>query len=192
LFVHPSIAAAQGSAGISCLDPAQAVTVTIARITDGDTVVLEDNRRVRLIGINTLELNTPDKQDLAMAIRARQALDDFFDNRQAQIIIGRDELDRHGRLLAHLGHPDGRDAAQTLVASGLGLAVAVGSNTRCADTLHSLELQARESSLGIWQSPGSWYLDKHALTGHERGFHVACRSSSADTGRNTVISPPPG
>ncbi|WP_205737862.1 thermonuclease family protein [Granulosicoccus antarcticus] len=157
----------------SCLEQAQTEKVTIARVTDGDTVVLDDQRRVRLIGLNTLELNSPDKQDRLMAQHAKEALENFLENTQALIISGKDAHDRYGRLLAHLRRADGQDAAQTLIATGMGLAVAVGRNTRCADTLHTLELQARDAGLGIWQSPGSWQLNSSPLTGRERGFHVA-------------------
>ena len=185
LFIQPLLAADNLPDNAPCLDAALAQNVTVARVTDGDTIVLDDERRVRLIGFNTLELNTPDKQDQVMALLAREALEDFLQNTQAQIIIGKDEHDRHGRLLAHLRRPDGQDAAQTLVATGLGLAVAVGSNTRCADALHSLELQAREAGLGVWQAPGSWYLARSTLTGQERGFHVVVARVQALDGRGS-------
>ena len=189
LFIQPVLAADNIPVGTPCLDASLAQNVTVARVTDGDTVVLDDERRVRLIGFNTLELNTPDKQDKAMALLARQALQDFLRNTQAQIIIGKDEHDRHGRVLAHLTRADGHDAAQTLIATGLALAVAVGRNTRCADTLHSLELKAREAGLGVWQSPGSWYVTRSTLTGQERGFHVVtARVQALDGhGRRTTL-----
>ena len=183
LFIQPLLAADNVPATAPCLDAALAQNVTVARVTDGDTVVLDDERRVRLIGFNTLELKTPDEQDKAMALLAREALQDFLHDSQAQIIIGKDEHDRHGRLLAHLIRSDGQGAAQTLIASGLALAVAVGRNTRCADTLHLLELQAREAGLGVWQSPGSWYLARSTLTGQERGFHVVVARVRALDGR---------
>ena len=189
-FTQPLLAASNvsSSASAPCLDVALAQDVTVVRVTDGDTVVLDDERRVRLIGFNTLELNTPDPQGKVMALRAKAALEDFLQNTQAQIIIGKEEHDRHGRLLAHLTRKDGQSAAQTLVASGLGIAVAVGSNTRCADTLHTVEVQAREAGLGLWEAPGSWYLAKNTLTGRERGFHVVAARVQALDGRGSKTS----
>lgn len=169
----------------SCPDRAETESVSIAHVTDGDTVILGDQRRVRLIGLNTLELNTPDPQDRLLAQRARDALQVFLENGQALIITGQDTHDRHGRTLAHLRRPDGQDAAQTLIAAGLGLAVAVGRNTLCAEALHTLELQAREAGLGLWHSPGSWQLDNTPLTGQEHGFHVANARVQAVEGRNS-------
>ncbi len=83
LFIQPVLAADNVPDGAPCLDASLAQNVTVARVTDGDTVVLDDERRVRLIGFNTLELNTPDEQDKAMALLARQALQDFLQNTQA-------------------------------------------------------------------------------------------------------------
>lgn len=149
------------------LDP-----VNVKRITDGDTVVLSDGRRLRLIGINTLELNAKNASDRAWANAASASLETFVAGGTMHIAPGIETHDRHGRLLAHLLRSDGVNAGHQLVSQGLAIAIAVGKNTRCATELQTLEQSARETESGLWRNPGAWRLKKSRLTGRERGFRV--------------------
>lgn len=155
-----------------CLHAAQAGRVSIARVTDGDTVVLDDDRRVRIIGINTLELNSARAPDRQWAVAAQSFLQKQLETGVVSLVSGQEEFDRHGRTLAHVLLEDGSSAAETLISHGLGLAIAVGANQRCAYQYESAEKTARKSGLGIWQKPGSWLHGSSPLTGAERGFHL--------------------
>ncbi|NND89364.1 MAG: hypothetical protein HKN42_00770 [Granulosicoccus sp.] len=172
----------------TCLADLAAEPVTVVRITDGDTVVLDDARRVRLIGLNTLELNASSEQDKQMARRARQALGEFLEGQAVMLIAGRDPHDRHGRSLAHVRLSNGGDAAQFLVSQGLGLPVAVGNNTRCAYVLQRLGQAARKAGRGLWASPGDWYLDQPRRIGLRRGFHVSKGRVERISGRGSRTS----
>lgn len=165
-----------------CLTGAPAQRVHVAQVTDGDSLVLGDGRRLRLIGVNTLELHTPAKADRQLAEQASHTLRSLLAGQHASMVPGIDMQDSHGRLLAHLRLTDGRDAAHILVDQGLALAVAVGNNTRCADSLASVEKRARETRRGVWQSPGPWFIGE-TLTGREHGFHVITGTVLNVTGR---------
>lgn len=156
----------------ACLSRLQAEPVNVARVTDGDTLVLTDKRRVRLIGINTLELNEKNPEDRLWADTATNALELFVQAGSIRIISGKETHDRHGRLLAHVTNQDGRNAGHELVNQGLAIAIAVGKNTRCADELHSLEQNARQAAAGLWYKPGNWQFVQPHLTGLERGFRI--------------------
>jgi len=147
--------------------------VTIARVTDGDTVVLNDSRRVRLIGINALEMNTNRRQDKQWALSAKVELEQFLSSQKAvSLVLGLEEFDRHGRTLAHLQLDDGSSAAEVLIRKGLALSIAVGPNHRCAYQYEQSEQLARTASVGMWQKPGNWYRKDQQLTGRERGFQI--------------------
>jgi|GEM_PF-865517 len=147
-------------------------TFDVARITDGDTLVLEDNRRVRIIGLNTLELRAAHPDDKRWARIASLALDDSIGDKSVTLIEGRDSLDRHGRTLGHIVNTAGDNVALQLIDSGLGIAVAIGRNTQCAEQMLRHEIAARQARRGIWHSPGPWFVNDARLAGNERGFHV--------------------
>ena len=155
-----------------CLSNLPAEPVNVARVTDGDTIVLSDERRVRLIGMNTLELTEKHPNDRAWALTATTALDKFVRAGSISIISGIETHDRHGRLLAHVTRHDGLNASHKLVSQGLAIAIAVGQNTRCANELQAREHTARQANSGLWSTPGNWRLDQTRLTGVERGFRI--------------------
>jgi len=167
-----------------CLAGVPSEQVHISYVTDGDTVVLSDKRRVRLIGLNALELNASSKADLRWAVEARTALKDWIQSGPVRLIPGIDRIDHFGRTLAHLQKEGGSIAAQTLIQKGLALSVAVGANTRCADQMLLTERQARSAGLGIWASPGNWLINKERLNGRERGFNLI-ESVVVGTSKNT-------
>ena len=176
LFFVGAIVAAQAadartSPASDCLAGTDSQAVRIVEITDGDSLLVDDGRRLRLIGINALEMHSPDAQERRLARTARDTLQGFLHEPAVLLIPGLETQDAYGRTLAHIRLSDGRDAGRTLVAKGLALAVAVGANTRCADRLQSLERRARRQRLGLWQLP-EHPLTKEKLSGQEHGFHL--------------------
>ncbi|MGQ7847869.1 thermonuclease family protein [Granulosicoccus sp. 3-233] len=167
-----------------CLHEAESHPVRIAGITDGDSLTLDSGEQLRLIGINTLELHAVDEPERRLARMARDALQALALDRQVLMTPGLESRDSHGRLLAHISLPDGRDAAHALVAEGLALAVAVGANTRCAGSLLTQEQRARKRRLGVWASPGSWFVEDR-LSGRETGFHVVAGQVLNISGRGS-------
>jgi len=147
-------------------------TVGVAHITDGDTLVLDDDRQVRIIGLNTLELRATHPDDKRWAISASLALDDSVGDKPVTLIEGRDSLDRYGRTLGHIVNAAGDNVALQLIDSGLGIAVAIGRNTLCAEQMLRHENTARQARRGMWHSPGPWFINDARLAGNERGFHV--------------------
>lgn len=155
-----------------CLSNLPTQPVSVQRITDGDTIVLSDERRVRLIGMNTLELNVKSPGERAWAHAATEALEKFLRTGSVSIISGVETHDRHGRLLAHVIGRDGLNASHELVSQGLAIAIAVGQNTRCANELQTREQMAQRAVLGLWGTSGNWRLDKPRMSGAERGFRI--------------------
>ncbi len=155
-----------------CLHGATPAIARVLRITDGDTVVLDDQRRVRIIGINTLEMDAPAAPDRAFAQAATEALEQLIADQPVAVIIGREPADRYGRTLAHIQLANGKLASDALISQGLGLAVAVGRNTRCVQSLFNAEHGARSAKMGIWQQPGNWFLNATDGPVNARGFHL--------------------
>ena len=149
-------------------------TATVRFVSDGDTLVLSDQRRVRLIGINAPELGHKGNSHQPLAIRARDRLRSllFNSNNRVTISLGQEKQDRHGRWLAHLYLPDGRHLGEQLVREGLGWVVAVAPNISRADCLKAAENDARQDQLGIWTVPEYRPLESARLKLRTRGFRT--------------------
>ena len=90
-------------------------------IVDGDTLVLEDGRQVRLVGIQApkLPLGRPDFEPWPLAEVARDELTELALGRDLELQYGGRRLDRYGRLLAHLYDRNGLWIQGELLARGM-------------------------------------------------------------------------
>jgi len=156
----------------SCQSELQHTQASIKRVVDGDTVELANGQKVRIIGINTLELNAKNASDKRMAARAKSALQALLTDKQVTLAAGRDRKDRYGRLLAHIKLANGRDVAAELIHQGLAIAVGVGRNTACATENMGLERQTRNRQRGVWASRGDWWSVNEPRLTRASGFRL--------------------
>ena len=82
--------------GMLSLGTAQAETVTVLRVIDGDTCLLEDGRRVRYLGINAPEKGDPH------AAEATLANNTLVGGKAIRLEPSRTRRDRDNRLLAYV------------------------------------------------------------------------------------------
>lgn len=140
-FVSPALFAA-------CPPPdTQSPPLHIDRVTDGDTLRLTTGQRVRIVGMNTMELRASGWEG-EYAQRAKAAAIAFLPQ-TVQLSPWPAPTDRYGRLLANIWH-DGTYVAEHLVSEGLGFSVAVPPNTRLARCLKDAERRAQEHRRGLW------------------------------------------
>ena len=173
----------------SCLQNRNSEAARVAKVTDGDTLVLTNGQRVRIIGINTLELNARSQASRASARAATNALRTLIGNRDITLLTGPEQRDRHGRRLAHVLNKDGLNISGELIRRGYATAVAVAENTLCADHHFALESEARSKSLGIWETPSEWFVDSDTLARDSRGFKLmkTTITSIRSRGGQTII-----
>lgn len=136
-----------------CAPPADARTVKVRFVHDGDTLVLTDDTRVRVIGINTPEVARDGRPAEPLAIRARDRLRQlvFQNSNKLRLLPGEQKRDRHGRTLAYLWLPDGTDVSAELLRQGLGWLVAIPPNIRQVACHQAAEAEARTARRGVWQ-----------------------------------------
>lgn len=131
---------------------------TIVEVTDGDTVVLNDGRKVRLIGTQApkLPLGREGFETWPLAPEAQKVLSDLALNKPARLGFGGERIDRYDRALAHLfvETADGEIWAQLfMVEQGLARVYSFPDNRACLDQLFAAEARARTERLGIWSNP---------------------------------------
>lgn len=123
----------------------------VVGITDGDTIrVRVDGRteRVRVIGIDTPELDGRQ----CFAREAASAMQSLAQSRSVALEADptQADRDRYGRLLRHVVLPDGRLAAQVLIAGGYGREYTYAADYRHQSAFRSAQAQARGAARGIW------------------------------------------
>lgn len=157
-----------------CGPPPDADLAQVRYVRDGDTLVLHDDRHIRLIGINTPELAASGKPAEPLAIRARDHLRRliFQQGNRVRVLYGEQRQDGHGRSLAYLWLPDGTPLADELLREGLGWLVAIPPDTRYVDCGEKAEATARTAGRGVWGTDAWKPRDSGALDLRTQGFQL--------------------
>lgn len=139
----------------TCVPPGDAPLVKVRYVQDGDTLILTDDTRVRLIGINTPELASDSRPAQPLGIDARDQLRQllFKHDNQVRLLEGEQRQDRYHRTLAYLWLPDGTDLSSELLRAGLGWLVAIPPDTLFLGCHKKAETEARQAHRGVW-APG--------------------------------------
>lgn len=139
-------------------------TATVVEVVDGDTVVLDDGRQVRMVGIQApkLPLGRPDFETWPLADAAKAALEALALGQRVTLGYGGRREDRHGRALAHLFTEDGTWLQGTMLARGLARVYTFDDNRALIPALLAEERAARAAGSGIWAHPYYALLDPAA------------------------------
>lgn len=148
--------------------------VRVSTVIDGDTLILDDRRRIRLIGIDTPELGTDGGAHEPGALEARNRLRQlmFTNHWQIGLRFDREREDRYGRLLAHAFLADGRNLTERLLETGSGSHLVVPPNTWQADCYAAASAHARIARNGIWALPEYAPVLVQDLGLREQGFRL--------------------
>jgi len=123
----------------------------VERIIDGDTIVLQDGRTVRYIGIDTPERGDPYYSEATEANR------NLVEGEKVKLVLDVEEKDRYGRTLAYV-YVDDTFVNVELVRMGYARAYPYPPNIKHKDVFSKAENEARREGVGIWSS---------RLKGHE-------------------------
>jgi micrococcal nuclease len=124
----------------------------VVSVVDGDTVVLSDQRQVRLVGIQApkLPLGRDHVQKQPYADAAKSALEKLLLNKLVTLSYGGRRVDRHGRALAHLHLKDGTWIQGYLLERGLARVYSFRDNRALVMAMLALEADARDHQDGLW------------------------------------------
>ena len=147
-------------------------SVAVRYVHDGDTVHLEDGRKVRLIGINAPELERDDVPGQAYALDAREVLERAIaaNGHRVGLVYGKERKDRYKRTLAHLFTPDGTNLQALLLSQGMAAATPHPPNLAFTECYSEQERAARCSGFGIWSNPGQLFVPASTLNRKHKGF----------------------
>lgn len=137
--------------------------ILVKRVVDGDTLLLENGERVRLIGIDTPEMHESNKlyrdsQRSGQDIRTIQQLGrksyeftkNLAEGKPVRLEFDVEKLDRYDRLLAYVYLKDGTFVNAEIVKQGFASVATFPPNIKYVDLFLKLQQEARENQRGLW------------------------------------------
>jgi micrococcal nuclease len=125
----------------------------VKTVYDGDTVVLENGRKIRFLGINTPEVQHRDKPADAGGDEAKRWLTEKLKNTRVRLELGPEKTDKYGRTLAHLFTENKEHINLKLVELGLASVSIYPPELLYVDELVKAQDQAEQAKIGIWGRP---------------------------------------
>lgn len=121
----------------------------VVRVVDGDTLVLDGDERVRLIGVNTPETKDPRRPVEYFGKEASAFTRRLAEGKRARLAYDQERTDRYGRTLAYVYLEDGTFLNAEIIRQGYGHAY-TRFPFRYADEFRTYEREARENNRGLW------------------------------------------
>jgi len=115
----------------------------VKQVYDGDTIRLEDGRKVRYLGVNAPEFQEP------FYLKAKRSNESLVLGREIRLEFDQERADTYGRLLAYVYVAD-RMVNAALVEQGLAHAFFIGPNRKYNAQFVRLQNEAKQHRLGIW------------------------------------------
>lgn len=149
-------------------------TGLVTGIVDGDTLILEDGREVRLVGIQApkLPLGRPNFNKWPLADDSRSLLETLTSGKTVSLSYGGRRIDRYNRLLAHLHDPDGLWIQGELLRQGMARVYSFADNRAKVAEMLALEQEARIARRGIWRHPFYYTREVMELSSNANGFQI--------------------
>lgn len=129
-------------------------TATVLRVIDGDTVELNDKRRVRYIGIDTPEVVDPNKPVECFGPEAKAANQSLVEGKSVRLVKDISEVDKYGRLLRYVYFGDTL-VNDYLVRQGFAHASTYPPDVELSEQLRQAEKEARVNTRGLWSNCAS-------------------------------------
>lgn len=122
----------------------------VERVIDGDTILLEGDVRVRLIGVDTPEVSHPQGEAEPLGSEASAFTKRFLEGQSVTLRFDRQRRDRYHRVLAWVYVGD-RLLNEELVKAGLSRAeTGYPFSSAMKRRLEAAEAEAREAGRGMW------------------------------------------
>jgi micrococcal nuclease len=132
------------------LSTSHAEIYKVKRVIDGDTLLLINGERVRLIGVNTPETKHPQKPVQYFGREAYLFTKQMVDGKEARFEFERQKRDRYGRLLAYVYLLDGTFLNAEIIKQGYGSAY-TRFPFKYKEEFRRYEREARENRRGLWR-----------------------------------------
>jgi len=131
--------------------PSEKQLVKVLYVIDGDTIVIEGNKKVRYIGINTLELKDPRKPVGCFAQEAADENKKLVEGKEVFIQKDVSEVDKYKRLLRYVWVGD-TFVNDYLVRQGFAQVSTFPPDVKYYQQFLEAQTEAKENNRGLWSS----------------------------------------
>jgi len=138
--------------------------ILVTRAVDGDTLVLENRERVRLIGIDTPELHESNKlyrdaqrsgENVEVIKQLGRQSYEFtkklVEGKRVRLEFDVERYDKYKRILAYVYLEDGTFVNARIVQAGYASLMTYPPNVKYADLFLKLYREARQNQRGLWK-----------------------------------------
>jgi micrococcal nuclease len=139
-------------------------SIVVSRVVDGDTLLLADGQRVRLIGIDTPEMHDSRKLDKdarrsqqdksviqELGKRSFEFTRALVEGKKVKLEFDVEKKDVYERVLAYVFLEDGTFVNAEIVKQGYASLMTYPPNVKYADLFSKLYQEARENHRGLWK-----------------------------------------
>ncbi|HUS33497.1 MAG TPA: thermonuclease family protein [Kofleriaceae bacterium] len=128
--------------------PCGATEAVVTRVVDGDTIELDDGRKIRLLLVDTPE--TTGGHDDCYGTNAVTFTSDLVLNKTVQLGFDVECTDRYGRTLAYVT-VDGQEVNRLIIQRGFGcvLHISPDGDSR-VDEFKGYQVEAKSANRGLW------------------------------------------
>ncbi|MDD4012835.1 MAG: thermonuclease family protein [Candidatus Omnitrophica bacterium] len=128
----------------------------VRTVIDGDTIILEDGRHIRYIGIDTPEIRRRKGQKwvyapMPYALEARSINSSLVMGKEIQLEYDSQRKDKYGRDLAYV-YVDGFMVNEELLRKGVGCLTVYAPNFKYTDRLALAQRHAMTEKVGLWET----------------------------------------
>lgn len=125
-------------------------TFAVKRVVDGDTLLLTNRTRLRLIGVDTPETKRENFPVEPFGPEATRFTEQFIGSHEVQLRYDGDPYDAHGRKLAYV-YVEGKLLNEALLRAGLARARTEFHYAQpMKDLFRAAENEAKQNRRGIW------------------------------------------
>lgn len=129
--------------------------VKVLRVIDGDTLLIEGSRRVRLLGVDTPETKHPRLPPQPFGAEATEFTKRLVEGKTVRLVFDVERFDDYERILAFV-FIDGLSLNEELVLAGLATAeTQYPFRSDMKKRLIAAEKEAKEKEIGIWSLESS-------------------------------------
>jgi len=125
----------------------------VQRVVDGDTLLLANRDRVRLLGVDTPESVAPDRPVEPFGKAASEFTRRLAEGRRVRLGFDKERVDRYGRVLAYVYLEDGTMLNEELIRAGLSeVQLQYPYSAAMKRRFQAAEAEAREAKRGLWSA----------------------------------------
>lgn len=128
-------------------------TLQVAKVIDGDTIVLANGKKIRYNGIDAPEIHNPSRMPEECGQEALTANKKLVEGKRIKLEFDRTKIDKYGRLLAYVFAGDIFVNAE-LIKQGFARISTSRSNIEYYKLFLRLQKEARDNDRGLWGGCG--------------------------------------